>query len=107
MLEGIAKIGGLVVDGILIIGRPMNESTGGGSVGSISVLGDGMFNDGGPVIEGSSTEDKVTEGRVMSERVSEGRLIETRLPDCMVNEGTSAEGSANVSALVGGVSIDG
>ena len=50
------------------MGRPY-ESTGGGSVGSMSMLGDGMIKDGGPVTEGNPTEDKVIEGRV------EGRVV--------------------------------
>ena len=107
LFEGIAKTRGLVgVAGKLSIGRP-NESTGGGSVGSISMLGDGMINDGGPVIEGVPNEDKVTEERNMPGVVSEGRLIETELPDGTVNEGTLTEGGANVSTLASGVSNDG
>ena len=107
LTEGIARSGGSVgVAGKLIMGRP-NESTGGGSVGSISMLGDGMINDGGPVIEGISIEDNVTEGRDVSGIVSDGRLIETGLPDGMVTGGTLADGSANVSGLAGGVSNDG
>ena len=107
LYEGTARLRGPVgVAGNLIIGMP-NESTGGGSVGSISMLGDGMINDGGPVIEGSWTEDKLTEGRVVPGMVSEGRLIETRLPDGTVTEGTLPEGSAKVSELARGVSNDG
>lgn len=101
------KIGRAVgVAGKLIIGRP-KESTLGGVAGTMSMLGVGMKNGGGPVIVGISINEKLSEGIDKLGMVAEGRLTDPRLADGTVTEGTPADGSENEPRLVVGVSNDG
>ena len=107
LFVGILKIGRAVgVAGKLIIGRP-KESTAGGVGGTMSMLGVGMKNGGGPVIVGISIEGKLSEGMDRSGMVAEGRLADPRLADGTVTEGTPADGNVSSPRLVVGVPNDG
>lgn len=89
------------------MGRP-KESRGGGSVGSISMLGDGIINDGNPVIVGGSVEVKLIEGGiVVGTVVSEDGLSEMGLLGGTLAGSTLAEGRINVERLAGGVENEG
>ena len=107
LFVGMLKIGRAVgVAGKLIIGRP-KESTLGGVAGTMSMLGVGMENGGGPVIVGISINGKLSEGMDRLGMVAEGRLTDPRLADGTVTEGTPGDGSENVPRLTVGVSNDG
>ena len=76
--------------------------------GEAKGMGDGIINDGNPVIVGGSVEDKLIEGGiVVGTVVSEDGLSEMGLLGGTLAGSTLAEGRINVERLAGGVENEG